>query len=444
MSSCCAAASFPPGQPRVAVRRPAFSAATLALALAVGLPAHEALAQTVVTMWVHAGPGPERQVYVESVKAFNRKNPNVRVELVSLPEGSYTGHVEAAARTQQLPCLLDFDGPHVYHLASLNRLVPLDELPFVQEQRRKLLRTVERQGTYAGRLYSIGQYDSGLAMWGNKRLLERAGARLPKSTRDPWTLEEFEALLARLKAQGVVYPLDLKLNYGIGEWLTYGLSPIVQSFGGDLIDRSTMRTAKGAINGAGAIKAMETVQGWVQRGYVNAATASDDDFVKGHAALSYVGHWTYKSYRTALGDDLVLIPMPRFGSTVVTGAGSWNWGISKDCRAPAAAARVLEHLISKDEVLRVTSANAAVPATLAAIAFSTDHAPGGPLRVHVDQILEGTARLRPQTPAYPAITQAFAEAAKRIINGADVKAELDRAAARIDTALFALEAARTR
>ena len=30
-----------------------------------------AQAQTAVSVWVHAGPGPERDVYVASVKAFN-------------------------------------------------------------------------------------------------------------------------------------------------------------------------------------------------------------------------------------------------------------------------------------------------------------------------------------------------------------------------------------
>ena len=36
----------------------------------------------------------------------------------------------------------------------------------------------------------------------------------------------------------VEYAIDLKMNYGAGEGFTYGFSPIVQSFGGDLIDRT--------------------------------------------------------------------------------------------------------------------------------------------------------------------------------------------------------------
>jgi len=39
---------------------------------------------------------------------------------------------------------------------------------------------------------------------------------------------------------------------------------------------------------------------------------------------------------------------------------------------------------------------------------------------------------RPMTPAYPTITNAFAEAVQNIINGADVKVELDKAVQKID------------
>jgi multiple sugar transport system substrate-binding protein len=44
----------------------------------------------------------------------------------------------------------------------------------------------------------------------------------------------------------------------------------------------------------------------------------------------------------------------------------------------------------------------------------------------------GRAEPRPITPAYPAITTAFAEAVANIAAGEDVKRELDKAAKKID------------
>jgi multiple sugar transport system substrate-binding protein len=403
--------------------------AALAATLATSLAAQ---AQTTVTLWVHAGPGPEANAYVAAAQAFNEKNKDTRLELVKLPEGSYSDQVNAAALARKLPCLLDFDGPNVYNYAWTKKIVALDGFPELAAIKPDLLPSLQRQGTYNGKLYSLGQYDSGLAIWGSKKLLAKAGVRIPATVAEAWTLPEFEAALKKLKDSGVATPLDMKFNYGVGEWFTYGFSPIVQSFGGDLINRNGFKSSKGVINGDAAVKALTALQGWVKAGYVNAASKDDGDFIKGKAALSYVGHWTYKDYRKALGDDLVLIPMPAFGAKAVTGAGSWNFGISADCKDPKAAAKVLAHLMSNAEILRVTEANGAMPGTNAALAQSKDYGTNGDLRVYVQQAQQNVARVRPETPAYPAISTAFAEAVNNIVAGADVKKELDRASSKID------------
>ena len=47
--------------------------------------------------------------------------------------------------------------------------------------------------------------------------------------------------------------------------------------------------------------------------------------------------------------------------------------------------------------------------------------------------MEGTARVRPQTPAYPVITEAFATVVKNVvIGGSDPQKELDLAVSKID------------
>jgi multiple sugar transport system substrate-binding protein len=186
------------------------------------------------------------------------------------------------------------------------------------------------------------------------------------------------------------------------------------------------------INGAESIKALTTLQSWIKAGYVNAATKDDADFVKGKSALSYVGHWTYGDYKKALGDDLVLIPMPNFGKKAVTGAGSWNFGVSADCKDPRAAAKVLAFLMSPAEIARVTAANGAIPGTFTAMNANKNFAPGGALEIYAQQAAGKISLVRPETPAYPMITTAFAEAINNIVAGADVKSELDKAARKID------------
>jgi multiple sugar transport system substrate-binding protein len=385
-----------------------------------------------IQMWHHAGQGGEREAVAAAVRRFNAANRDIKVEIAVLPDGSYNDQVNAAALADTLPCLLDFDGPNNYNYAWAGKLIPLDKY-VPADLKADLLPSLLQQATYNGKIYNLGQFDSGLALWGNRDTLTKAGIRIPKGIADAWTKTEFDAALTKLKAAGVAFPLDLKLNYGVGEWFTYGFSPIIQSFGGDLINRRDFKSANGVLNGNASVRAMTWFQGLIKQGFVNPKPAGDTDFVEGRSALSWVGHWMYPDYKKALGNKLVLLPMPKLGARAVTGMGSWTWGISSDCKTPDQAAKFLNFILSTDEVSAMATASGAVPGRKSAIARSKLFADGGELNVYVQQLNGGVARARPATPAYPTITTAFAEAVNNIITGADVKGELDKAVKKIDT-----------
>lgn len=135
----------------------------------------------------------------------------------------------------------------------------------------------------------------------------------------------------------------------------------------------------------------------------------------------------YGPHTEGLGEDAIVLPMPILGEKAVTGSGSWNWGITSNCEAPDAAFKFLNFLVEPDEILHMTNANGAVPARKSAIEKSELYAEGGLLNLFVQQLEGGVAVARPQTPAYPTITNTFKEVIWNIIAGADVKTELDNA-----------------
>ncbi|MFN7208986.1 MAG: ABC transporter substrate-binding protein, partial [Aggregatilineales bacterium] len=358
----------------------------LALVLSV-FATSGALAQspTVVTVWFHSGQGAERDALTAILNSYNASQSVYRAEATQLPEGSYNDQVNAAAVANALPCLLDFDGPNVYNYAWAGYLIPLDDyLAQEPELAADIIPSIIQQGTYQGKLWSIGTFDSGLAIWGNRAMLEAANVRIPTSIEEAWTLDEFNAALEALRA--VVppdgYPLDLKMNYGAGEWFTYGFSPIVQSFGGDLIDRSDFQSADGVINGEAAVAAMTWFQSLFKNGLTSATPKDDNVFKDGKAALSYVGHWVYPEYLEALGDNLVLIPMPKFGERAVTGMGSWNWGITSNCNVKDGAWDLLKFLLRAENVKAFADASGAVPALRSVLEADERYAEGGPLHIY--------------------------------------------------------------
>lgn len=388
------------------------------------------LASTEITVWFHSGRGSERDVIQDQVKRFNSMQDEVKVNLVELPEGSYNEQVQAAAVAGDLPDVLDLDGPYIANYAWSGYLLPLDEF-ISPELEKDLLPSILAQGDYQDKIYALGTFDSGLAIWGNKKYLKDVGARIPTSVEDAWTFTEFMDILKKLKEHpDVKYPLDFKINYGKGEWYTYGFSPIFQAFGADLINRDNFATAEGVLNGPEARAAAAWFQALFEQGYVNPNPAGDTEFTNGEAALSWCGHWAYNQNKEALGDDLVLIPMPKF-TTQATGMGSWAWSITTNSKNPEAAWKFLEFILKPEEIVKMTNANGAVPSRLSAAKLSEAYKPGGELNLFVEQ-LQTIAVERPVTPAYPTITSAFATAIDNIINSADVAGELDEAVRTID------------
>lgn len=385
---------------------------------------------TLLSVWAHAGQAAERRTIEQQVARFNTAQTDVHAQLTFIPERSYNAQIQAAAIAGELPDLLEFDGPFLYNYVWQGHLQPLDRLLSAETQ-TELLRSITEQGHYLNRLYGVGTFDSGLGLYARRSALEAAGLRLPTGPENAWTGDEFSAVLTALAERdedGMV--LDLKLNYS-GEWFTYAFSPLLQSAGGDLIDRTDYQSAQNLLNGPQAVAAMQALQRWFTQGFVD-PNLDDAAFVSGRVALSWVGHWEYPRYAEALGDDLVVLPLPDLGNGSRTGQGSWVWGVTQRCSNPKAAARLLEFLLQPDEILAMASANGAVPATRRAIERSPLYGEGGPLHLFSRQLREGFSVPRPQTPAYPVITSAFQQAFADIRNSGDVQAALNRATEAID------------
>lgn len=390
-----------------------------------------AAAPTVVTARTHSDPAsPEYALIKKTADAFNLSQRNYRVEFVSSLRRDYATWVHREAANGSLPCLLDVDGPFLAEFAWPQYFQPIDR--FVPKAMLDdFLPSIVAQGSYQGRLYSLGQFESGVVLWGNRRYLRAAGVRIP-TLRAPWSLDEFEQALAKLATvEGVQHPLNTAFYNGRGdEFFAYAYSPVLQGFGGDLMGRGPDGRAKGVLDGPRSVAALERFKSWFHAGWASVHDRPDD-LPMGRVALSWNGHWHYPPALKELGRDLVVLPLPDFGQGVKTAMGSWSWAISSTCPAPEGAWAFMSYLLSTDAILSMTNVNGAVPARRSALRRSPLYRAGGPLRLIAEQLeLAGVAR--PVTPAYGTLSLAFRNAVVNAVMGGDTQAELHKAAELVD------------
>lgn len=387
---------------------------------------------TVISLWRHQVGDLENAATNAMIDRFNGSQGQWRIEGEAIPQQSYPQSVMAAAVSGRMPCILTVDHPMVPSFVWAGHLRTLEGRVSPQT-----FEGVSRAalGVYRDRIYSVGQFDAVLAIYARRDALAKINVRMP-TVEAPWTLQEFDALLAGLKATGDYrYVLDLGTRDPNPNWWTYGFSPMLQSFGGDLIDRGNMQSAEGTLNGPAALAWGIWFQSLFTNGYVNKKEPDDRAFLNGRVALNYSGNWWAHEYAEVLGTDaFVILPPPDLGRGTVVGGGSWQWGISSTCEHEAGAAAFIEFLMQTEEIVAMSAAAGMIPVTEAAAAQTEKFREGGEWRIFFD-LMQAYSLERPATPAFTTISNAFYRNARDIMDGKNVQDALDDAVDDIDRAI---------
>jgi len=390
-----------------------------------------------INVWAVDGQAAENAALKQIISDFESSQSKIKVELKLFPSDQYTKAVNSAA-PGDLPDVLDFDGPTLASFVYNGKMAPLQGT-VSEETLANQTDSIKAQNTVDDAVYGVGMMNAGLALWGNKKLLDAAAVDYPTSAENAWTADEFTGVLDKLA--GVVpggKPLDLSEQYGFaGEWGTCcSAGPVIWSGGGTMLKDNK---ASGALDSEANVKSLTTFASWKKYTDPNADGLA---FPNGRVALSWVGHWTYPTYK-ALGTDLVSIPLPNFGKGTKTASGTFAWGMGAGTKNAAAAGKFLDHLMTDDSVRTYTEANGAPPATKTALASSSLYGPGKQLQLLGDQLSKacGTEEnindscvsvTRPVTPGYPAVTDQVGKAEAAIYAGKDAKEALSAAARAID------------
>lgn len=158
-----------------------------------------------ISLWRHLAGEPEMMASEAAIERFNQSQKKWKIVADYIYEAAYTQSINAAAKANVLPCIIDIDQPLVPNFAWQGFLRPLDGLIS-----RYTLDKINPSGKeyYRGKLYSIGQFDAVLALFTRKSLLKEIKFRIP-AIDHPWTKDEFMQVMDRIKANPTGMPTRL-------------------------------------------------------------------------------------------------------------------------------------------------------------------------------------------------------------------------------------------
>lgn len=391
-----------------------------------------------VTLWVqYSEESAEGQVMVQSIKDFNANNGKgytAKVEYIprSGSGGGYEDKVNAALTTNTLPDVLTLDGPNTAAYAKSGILAPIDEYI---SNRDDLLPSIVEEGTYDGKLYSLGYSESGVGIFYNKKMLQDAGvdlASLPTVDK-PWTYDQYNTLFATLTKHYNKPAIDVGFD-DHSEWLMYAFTPFIWSSGGDVVTEDGTKST-GAFDNAGSVEAFTFIQGLIKNGY-STITPEKNGFQTGVYPLKMTGSWTMQEMDSQYKDvEYGVLPLPMSPKTkkLVSPTGSWAYGMSRTTKKKEAAGALIDFLGSEQEVYDMSVGNSVLPSRK-----STSDRLATEVSEQMKVLLEQNAKTgqaRPVLVNYPQVSRVVQNAVTEVTytdQNPDVAALLKQKAQEID------------
>lgn len=382
-----------------------------------------------INFWRPQASGPEDNFYVKRVEEFNKAHEGkIKLKMESITRGNsfaYEDKINAAVASHTLPDVVALDGPNVANYASSGIIAPLDEY-FPKEDISDFVPSIIQQGTYQDKLYAVGLVESSVVLFYNKKIMKENGIEPPTKIEDAWTWEQWYDVMKKTAKDGI---FGTNMINDKGEWMTYAFEPLWISSGTDIVNKEGS-SAQGWVNNEKGLEAATFLQKLAKEKLFN-IDPKPTEFEEGKAATKLGGPWNIPGFKDYPNLEWGITYFPKkAGGKVVAPSGSWAIGLSVDSKHPKEAAEAVKWLTNKDSSVQLAKA-ISMPASRKSAYESLPEYNDLPLRIIKEQVTT-VSHSRPVTPAYPLLTQKFAEALTDIMMGADAKKSLDGVAKNYD------------
>lgn len=407
-------------------------------------PSLRTVNQVKLSFWRNSGNDFENAAYDKLVKSFMERNPDITVEMHSIPYADYDTKLRVAIASGSPPDIMALDAPAVASYAYLGALKPLTSYFKAEGNPEDFPKTTLATYTYGNDLYMAPLAESSIALFYNRKMFEAKGIPFPSRNPDePWTWEQVLAAARKLNdpANGI-YGIDPGQGFQNAGATAYFKYPIIWQFGGDIMSPDG-RTAKGHLDSPETLKALRFYADLYNTHKVSAFEYPSDPFPTGKLGMSVDGSWSlsYLAERFPnfkLGVDYDIAPLPK-GTRQAVANGSWALGISSKSEHPEEAWKFIHWVTGPEGQITYSSMTKDIPSRFSA-AKEFPELGAYPKNIFVTQN-QKYGRPRPITPAFPEMSEAVNKLFEDITIGKkEIGASVSVAVRSIDKAYEAVAA----
>lgn len=399
--------------------------------------------QIELTFWRNSGNVAENKAFEELVSSFEQANPNISVNMKSIPYSDYEIRLRTELAAGNPPDILTIDSPMLGLYANTGSLLSID--PFMRKEGKiDDIPASTLQGlTYKGQIYLAPIVESSIALYYNRHLLNAAGIPYPSADPDnPLTWDEVLEIAKKVNnpEEGVI-GIDPAQGFNDGESPAYFKTPLLWQFGANVLSPDGS-TSSGYLDSKQALDALQFFQDLYHKYRVASLEIPDGAFEDGKLAMTVLGSWTLAELEKdhpdfKLGEDFGITPLPKDKYQFVPNGG-WALGITSKTKHPEEAWKFIKYVTSYEGMKKYVTITGDVPARYS-IAKAFPELNEYPKNIFLQQT-QKYSKNRPVTPAYPVVSEAIRRLFEEVgIGGKDVNIAAKEAVEKINTGLKELK-----
>jgi fructooligosaccharide transport system substrate-binding protein len=364
-----------------------------------------------------------------------------KVEIRTVPQNDYESRLKLTISSGDVGDVICMDAPNIAYYAGSGALEPLDAY-WDKTDYADLVGSARGAMTWNGKIWAAPLNESNCVLWYNKDMFKAAKLTAPAKLSEAWTLDQLLQAAIKLTKKDpsgnvTVYGIlpQMFSNENRNEGMSYTQMLWTWWFGGDILSKDG-KTAKGYFDSPASKQALHFYQDLFQKYHVAPAVPMAGGFEAEKVAMWITGPWMIGEWKLHFpefyqSNKWGAMPLPR-GAAAASNSGSWNLAVSTQSKNKQLAWKVVQAITGKEGALIYCSETGNLPARQSVLDRTDMSKP--PFTIIKEQLVQ-TARCRPVTPVYPAVTYPVMDCFNAVALGEDVDRAVADAVSKIERAL---------